>query len=561
MAKIKLLACIAVLVVHLAFGEEQAPSDVSVESVPYTTPTASKVGVYLAEDFDNPSLLDKKWIKSNSKKPDVDEELAQYDGKWSIEELERFPLKGDRGLVLASESRHAAISSKLDKPFKFDGGKTLVIQYEVAFQKPHTCGGAYLKLLTDGPHIKDLTQFNDKTPYSIMFGPDKCGPTSKVHFIIRHKNPKNNTITEKHCLKLKTEETVFTDHQPHLFTLVVKPDNSYSFFLDQELQYEGDLLSEDDFNPPINPPKEIVDKNDVKPEDWDERSKIPDESAVKPDDWDESEPESIPDESSSMPDDWLEEEPTHIPDTAAVKPTDWDNEMDGEWEPPLINNPKCEDRSGCGPWSRPLMKNPKYKGKWKQPLIDNPNYRGKWTPRLIHNPDYFYDKNPLKSSPIGAVGFELWSISDKIYFDNVVIADDEVHAEKWSEVTWSLKKKNVSHESESVFGAVIRYTNENPWLWAVYVVVIAVTVVLIVITCCTSKEKSSLNESSKKTDESVPDVDPEVSDEEQEADIKEDEEVDSKSADDDEENVDVEADQTNEDQVPSSPRKRRTRKD
>lgn len=157
-----------------------------------------------------------------------------FSGKWSIEELERFPLKSDRGLVLASESRHAAISSKLFKPFKFDNGKTLVIQYEVAFQKPHTCGGAYLKLLTEGPAIKDLTQFNDKTPYSIMFGPDKCGPTSKVHFIIRHKNPKNNSITEKHCLKLKTEETIFTDHQPHLFTLVIKPDNSYSFYLDQE---------------------------------------------------------------------------------------------------------------------------------------------------------------------------------------------------------------------------------------------------------------------------------------------------------------------------------------
>lgn len=262
-------------------------------------------------------------------------------GKWNIEELERFPLKGDRGLVLSSESRHAAVSSKLDKPFKFDSGKTLVIQYEVAFQKPHTCGGAYLKLLTDGPGIKDLIQFNDKTPYSIMFGPDKCGPTSKVHFIIRHKNPKNNSITEKHCLKLKTEETVFTDHQPHLYTLVVKPDNSYSFFLDQEvskskniyvkvlilfylqLQYEGDLLSDDDFSPPINPPKEIVDQNDVKPADWDERAKISDESAIKPDDWDESEPENIPDETSSMPDDWLENEPSHIPDTAAVKPTDW----------------------------------------------------------------------------------------------------------------------------------------------------------------------------------------------------------------------------------------------
>jgi len=51
------------------------------------------------------------------------------------------------------------------------------------------------------------------------------------------------------------------------------------------------------------------------------------------------------------------------------------------------------------------------------------------------------------------------------------------------------------------------------------------------------KEKSSVNESSKKTDEPVPDVEPEVSDEEQEVDTKEDEEVDSKSADDDEENV------------------------
>lgn len=59
-------------------------SDVSVESVPYTSPTASKVGVYLAENFDNPSLLNTKWIKSNSKKPDVDEELAKYDGKLLI---------------------------------------------------------------------------------------------------------------------------------------------------------------------------------------------------------------------------------------------------------------------------------------------------------------------------------------------------------------------------------------------------------------------------------------------------------------------------------------------
>lgn len=56
-------------------------SDVIVETVPYTGPPVSNVGVYLAEHFDDSSSLGNKWIKSNSKKPDVDEELAQYDGK------------------------------------------------------------------------------------------------------------------------------------------------------------------------------------------------------------------------------------------------------------------------------------------------------------------------------------------------------------------------------------------------------------------------------------------------------------------------------------------------
>lgn len=50
------------------------------------------------------------------------------------------------------------------------------------------------------------------------------------------------------------------------------------------------------------------------------------------------------------------------------------------------------------------------------------------------------------------------------------------------------------------------------------------------------KEKPSLDESRKKTDEPVPDVE-EISDEEQEVETKEDEEVDGKSADDEEENV------------------------
>lgn len=51
------------------------------------------------------------------------------------------------------------------------------------------------------------------------------------------------------------------------------------------------------------------------------------------------------------------------------------------------------------------------------------------------------------------------------------------------------------------------------------------------------QDKSSSDESRKKTDEPIPDVEVEASDEEQEADTKEDEEVDGKSADEEEENV------------------------
>lgn len=51
----------------------------------------------------------------------------------------------------------------------------------------------------------------------------------------------------------------------------------------------------EDFTPPVNPPKEIDDPDDKKPEDWDEREKIPDPDAEKPDDWDEDAPAKIPD--------------------------------------------------------------------------------------------------------------------------------------------------------------------------------------------------------------------------------------------------------------------------
>jgi hypothetical protein len=42
----------------------------------------------------------------------------------------------------------------------------------------------------------DLAHFHDKTPYTIMFGPDKCGSDAKLHFIFRYMQfPRIDDIT------------------------------------------------------------------------------------------------------------------------------------------------------------------------------------------------------------------------------------------------------------------------------------------------------------------------------------------------------------------------------
>lgn len=70
------------------------------------------------------------------------------------------------------------------------------------FRNGQECGGAYIKLLSSPSG--QLAHLHDKTQYSIMFGPDKCGNDVKLHFIFQHKNPKNGTITEKHWKKAKS---------------------------------------------------------------------------------------------------------------------------------------------------------------------------------------------------------------------------------------------------------------------------------------------------------------------------------------------------------------------
>jgi len=501
---------------------EERPDEVTIEKVAvdvkYLSPD-DNVDFYFMDHFDSTNSLGSKWTRSQARKDGADDSIAKYDGQWEIQPLEKDSLEGDMGLVLKSKAKHSAVAAKLKKPFKFED-KMLVLQYEIAFQNGQDCGGGYLKLLSESTGL-DLRSITDKTPYTIMFGPDKCGSDSKFHFIFRHTNPKTGEIEEKHCKKIEGKgrqimEEIFKDKKPHLLRLVVRPDNTFEISIDHNLVNHGSLL--DDFTPPVNPPAEIDDPNDKKPTDWDEREKIPDPEASKPDDWDEDAPSKIIDESAVKPSGWLDDEPDMIPDPEAVRPDDWDDDMDGDWEAPLINNPACKDAPGCGAWQKPMIDNPNYKGKWFAPLINNPGYQGIWKPRLIPNPDYYHDPEPYKMTPIGGIGIELWTMSDGIYFDNVLITDSLGLADQLARETYDLKMSVIDAANGNIFKRIIDYSNKNPWLYAVYVVLVGLPAVLIITFCCAGSsakagegDKSSLNDP-KKTDE-VQDDDEEVEEE------------------------------------------------
>ncbi|KAG9069023.1 hypothetical protein KI688_009913 [Linnemannia hyalina] len=384
-----------------------------------------------------------RWTASEATKETTAEgEVFSYVGQWSVEEPTVYPgMKGDKGLVAKSPAAHHAISASLPEVVD-NKDKTLVVQYEVKAQTGLECGGAYMKLLTDSPEGIKFKEFSNDTPYTIMFGPDKCGSTNKVHFIFRHKNPITGVYEEKH---LQSAPLAKLGALTNLYTLIVKPDQTYEIKINGESSSSGSLL--EDFQPPVNPPKEIDDPTDSKPADWVEVAQIPDPKATKPEDWDEDAPARILDEKAVKPSDWLEDELAEIPDPDAVKPEDWDDEEDGDWVPVSVPNPKCAS-NGCGKWVRPYISNPAYKGKWSAPLIDNPDYKGVWAPRKIPNPGFFEDLHPSDFEKIGAVGFEIWTMQKDILFDNIYIGHSVADAEALAAESWEIKHAAEKRQEE-----------------------------------------------------------------------------------------------------------------
>lgn len=293
----------------------------------------------------------------------------------------------DKGIQTGEDARFYGLSAKLDETFT-NTDKEMVLQMTVKHEQDLDCGGAYIKLLGD----MDQAKFGGDTPYQVMFGPDVCGPSNRKTHAIFNYPPKNDNLLIKNELKVET------DRLSHVYTLVVKPDNTYEVYIDLESVRSGSLEDSWDFLVP----KEIQDPAISKPEDWVDAKKIPDPADIKPEGYDDI--------------------PSEIPDPEASKPDDWDDEEDGEWEAPMVDNPD-------------------FNGPWKPSMIDNPEYKGEWEHPLIPNPDYVDDKELyVRCKECTHIGFELWQVKSGTIFDDIIVTDSFDEAKAYAESTYSVKK-------------------------------------------------------------------------------------------------------------------------
>jgi len=340
--------------------------------------------VYFQEDFSDPNW-ESRWVVSDWKRDKGEAgDWALSAGKYFTEESK------ERGLKTQNDARFYDISAAHEE-FS-NKGKTLIIQLSVKHEQNIDCGGGYVKLVPANT-LTDQKEFQggeSETKYNIMFGPDICGYTKKVHFILNKKGT-NHLIKED----IPAESDEFT----HVYTAVLNPDNTFKVYVDGTEKKSGSIP--DFWN--ILPPKQINDPSQSKPADWVDERMINDPNDVKPEGWDDI--------------------PSEIVDPDAKKPEDWDDDLDGEWEAPKIANPEYK-----GPWSPKKIDNPAYKGPWVHPQIDNPEYAD--DPELYAFDSFKY------------FGIDVWQVKSGTIFSNFLLTDD------WDTAQAQIDAINAKREGE-----------------------------------------------------------------------------------------------------------------
>jgi len=344
----------------------------------------SSATVYFQENFAD-SNWESRWVVSDWKKD------SGESGTWSLSAGKYFTNEEkERGLKTMQDARFYDISAAHTE-FS-NKGKELVIQFSVKHEQNIDCGGGYIKLVPAGA-LSDQKEFKGgekETQYNIMFGPDICGYTKKVHLILNKKGS-NKLIKEE----IPAESDEFT----HVYTAVLSPDNTFKVYVDGQLKKEGSIPENWD----ILPPQKINDPSQSKPADWVDERMVDDVNDKKPEGYDDIAAE--------------------ITDPEAKKPEDWDDDLDGEWEAPKVPNPEYK-----GPWSPKKIENPLYKGPWTHPQIDNPEYKDE--PELYAFDSFKY------------VGIDVWQVKAGSIFNNFLLTDE------WDTAKTQIDAINVVREAE-----------------------------------------------------------------------------------------------------------------
>merc|ERR1719237_191722 len=76
--------------------------------VPYLTPS-DNVDFYFMDALDSTDSLGTKWTRSQAKKDGAEDDIAKYDGAWTVEPLAKDALSGDSGLVMKSKAKHRSV--------------------------------------------------------------------------------------------------------------------------------------------------------------------------------------------------------------------------------------------------------------------------------------------------------------------------------------------------------------------------------------------------------------------------------------------------------------------
>jgi len=330
------------------------------------------------ENIEKDSL--EKWVVSDWKKD------VEQNGNWEVvssvvDGIEHNYLK------TVNDSRFFTISKKFETFSNYD--KNFSFYYVTSNTQNIQCGGSYIKLFPSTVIQSKLKGGENEDKYNIMFGPDVCGSTKKVHLIMSHKD--KNLQNNKNI-------NYQGNNEYSMLGFTIFKDQTYSVTINENVVEKGSI--KDDYP---TPPKTIDDETDKKPDDWVNEQYIPDENDVKPEGWDDI-PETISDPDATIPENWNEED-------------------DGVWEPPTI-------------------KNPDWKGEWKQKMIDNPDYKGVWSPRQVSNP--YFDENDVFGtySDNSIVAVEVWQVTAGTVFGKFILTDDGEKLEEYKKNTLEYIEKH-----------------------------------------------------------------------------------------------------------------------